>query len=72
MAEDRRLFYITEDWSTITLGPGIWYSIACKGGCRFMTAWVREDEKASENRPRKREAEEVGKVEQAWGVLKPL
>ena len=30
-----------------------------------MAAWVREEEKASENRQKKREAEEVDKVEVA-------
>ena len=33
-----------------------------------MTARVREEEKASENRQRKREAEEADKVEAASGV----
>ena len=33
-----------------------------------MTAWVREEQNAPENRQRKREAEEVGKVEVASGV----
>ena len=39
---------------TKPLGLGVWYSTVCEGGCRFMTAWVREAEKASENRQRKR------------------
>ena len=34
----------------------------------FMTAWVREEEKACENRQRKRETEEVNKVKVAPGV----
>ena len=33
-----------------------------------MATWVREDKKASENRQRKREAEEADKVEVAPGV----
>ena len=33
-----------------------------------MAAWVREEEKASENRQRERGAEEVDKVEVAPGV----
>ena len=33
-----------------------------------MAAWVREEEKASENRQRKREAEEAHKAEVAPGV----
>ena len=35
---------------------------------RFMAAWVREEEKAPENRQRKRGAEEADKVEVAPGV----
>ena len=54
VVEDRRLFGITGDWSTAALDPGVWYSTAWEGGCRFMTAWVREEEKASENRQRKK------------------
>ena len=43
MAEDRRLFSITGDWSTAAaLDPGVcWYSAVREGGCRFMTAWVK-------------------------------
>ena len=37
-------------------------------GCRFMTAWVREEENASNQRQKKREAEEADKVEVAPGV----
>ena len=33
-----------------------------------MAAWVKEEEKASEHRQRKREAEEADKVEVAPGV----
>ena len=33
-----------------------------------MAAWMRQEEKASENRQRKREAEEVDKVEVAPGA----
>ena len=68
MAEDRWLFGTMGDWSTAVLGPGVWYSTVCEGGCGFMTARVREDEQASENRQRKREAGEAAKVEVAPGV----
>ena len=37
-------------------------------GCRFMAAWVREEENASNQRQKKREAEEANKVEVAPGV----
>ena len=40
MAEGRRLFGITGDWSTAALDPGVWYSTARAGGCRFKAAWV--------------------------------
>ena len=36
VAEDRRLFGITGDWSTATLDRGVWYSTVREGGCRFM------------------------------------
>ena len=68
MAEGLRLFLMTGDWSTAALDPGVWYSTVREGGCRFMAAWVKEEEKASELRQRKREAEEADKVEVAPGV----
>ena len=63
------MFGNTGDWSTAALDPGIWYSTVYEGGCRFMGARVKEEEKAPENRLRKREAEEMGKVEVCLGVL---
>ena len=68
MAEDLRLFGITGDWSTAALDPGVWYSTAHEEGCRFMAAWVNGEENASKQRQKKREAEEVNKVEVAPGV----
>ena len=68
VAEDRWLFGITRDWSTAALDFGVWYSTIREGGCRFMAAWLKEAEKASEHRQRKREAEEADKVEVAPGV----
>ena len=65
MAKGRWVFGITGDWST---DPGVWYSTVREGGCRFVAAWVREEEKASEHRQGKREAEETDKVEVAPGV----
>ena len=49
------MFAITGDWSTVAPDPEVWYCTVCEGGCRFMAAWVREEEKASENRQRMRE-----------------
>ena len=68
VAEYLRLFGITRDWSTAALDPGVWYSTVGEGGCRFMAAWVKEEEKASEHRLRKREAEKADNVEVAPGV----
>ena len=65
VAQDPRLSGIMGDWSTATLDPGVRYSTVCKGGCRFMTARVREEEKAPKHRKRKRVAEEADKVEVA-------
>ena len=68
VADDLRLFGVTGDWRTATLDPGAWYNIVHEGGCRFMAAWVRKEENASNQRQKKREAEEVDKVEVAPGV----
>ena len=50
------------------LDSGDRQSTVCEGGCRFRAAWVGEEKKASENRQRKREAEEADKLEIAPGV----
>ena len=68
MADDRLLFGITGNWSTAELDPGAWYSTVHEGGCRFMFAWVKEEENASKQRQKKREAEGADKVEVAPGV----
>ena len=68
MADDLRLFAITRDWSTAVLDPGVWYNTVHEGDCRFMAAWVKEEENASNQRQKKREAEEGDKVEVAPGV----
>ena len=69
VADDLQLFGITGDWNTAALDPGVWYSAAVhEGGCRFMAAWVKEEENASNQRQNKREAEEADKVEVAPGV----
>ena len=68
VADDLRLFGVTGDWKTAALDPGAWYNTVQEGGCRFMAAWVREEENASNQRQKKREAEEADKVEVAPGV----
>ena len=65
MADNLRLFGIMGHWSIAALDPGIWYSAAHEEGCRFMAAWVKEEENASNQRQKKREAEEADKVEVA-------
>ena len=68
VADDLRLFGVTGDWKTAALDPGVWYNTVQEGGCRFMAAWVREEENASNQRQKKRDAEEADKVEVAPGV----
>ena len=68
VADNLRLFGVTEGWRTAALDPGAWYNKVHEGGCRFMAAWVREEENASNQRQKKREAEEADKVEDAPGV----
>ena len=62
VAEDHWLFGITGDWSTAALDPGVWYSTVRDEGCRFIAAWVKGEEKASEHRQMKREGEEADKL----------
>ena len=52
------------------IDPGAWYDTVREGGCRFMGAWVKEEEKAPENwqRNREREVHEADKIEVAPGV----
>ena len=68
VADDLRLFGITRDWSTAALDPGVWYSAVHEGGCRFMAAWMKEEETSSNQRQKNREAEEADRVEVAPGV----
>ena len=68
VADDLRLFGVTGDWRTAALDPGARYNKVHEGGCRVMTAWGRGEENASNQRQKKREAEEADKVEVAPGV----
>ena len=56
------------DWRTAALDPGTWYNKVHEGGCRFMAAWVREEDDTSNQRQKQRETEEADKVEVASGV----
>ena len=60
VTDDLRLFGVTGDWRTAALDSGAWYNTVQEGGCRFMAAWVREEENASNQRQKKRETEERG------------
>ena len=53
VADNLQLFTITGDWSTAALNPGAWYDTVHERGCRFMAAWVREEENASNQRQKK-------------------
>ena len=68
VADDLRLFGVTGDWKTAALDPGAWYNTVQEGGCRCIAAWVREEDNASNQRQKKREAEEADKVDVAPGV----
>ena len=68
VADDLGLFGVTGDWRTAALDPGEWYNTVQEEGCRFMAAWVREEENASSQRQKKREADKADKVEVAPGV----
>ena len=50
VADDLRQFGVTGDWRTAALDPGTWYNNVHEGCCRFMAAWVREKENASNQR----------------------
>ena len=62
-------YLVTTGWifdiMSLLHDPGVWYSTVRGGGCRFMAAFVKEEEKASKHWQRKIEAEEADKVEVA-------
>ena len=68
VANDLWLFGVTGDWGTAALDPRAWCNTVHEGGCRYMAAWVKEEENASSQRQKKREAEKADKVEAAPGV----
>ena len=61
VADDLRLYGITGDWSTTALDPGVWYSTVRDGGCRFMAAWVKEEEEKAVRTPAEEERSERGR-----------
>ena len=66
VADDLRLFGVTGDWKTAALDPGAWYNTVQEGGCRFMAAWVREEENASNQRQKKRDADRRTRLSCTW------
>ena len=61
--------YLTEPGKLLTSKSRQVFFLAMDAcGCRFMAAWVREEENASNQRQKKRDAEEADKVEVAPGV----
>ena len=54
VADNIRLFGITMDWSTAAFDLEVWFSAVHGEGCRFMAAWVKEEENASDQRQKKR------------------
>ena len=67
VADDLRLFGIEdgEGWKTVALGLGKWWEMVMKGGRTFMAGWKKEEERATEVRRHKREAEESNKISNA-------
>ena len=47
--------------------PGVWYSIVCKGGCRFMAVWVKEEEKGVRKPAEEKKSGKSGKGGQGRG-----
>ena len=71
MAEDLWLFGITGE-STAVLDPGAWYSIVREGGCRFMAAWTKEEEKVRKQAEKERSGRGGQGRGCAWGDCSKL
>ena len=57
-----------EGWKTVALDPGKLSEVVMEGVRTFMATWRKEEERATEVRRNKREAEEVDKTPIAPGV----
>ena len=64
VAGDLQLFDITGDWSTAALDPGVWYNTVHEGDCRFMAAWVKEENASNQ---RQNDEERSGRGGQGCG-----
>ena len=60
MEKDVRAFSISGDWEALSLQEDVWYNTLVEGGRRFMDAWKRIEEQASETRQEERMEEETG------------
>ena len=60
--KDVRAFGISGDWEALSLQEDVWYNTVVEGGRRFVVAWRRIEEQASETRQEKRMEKETGNV----------
>ena len=68
MARDVRAFGISGDWESLSLQEDDWYNTVVEGGRKFMDAWRRIEEQASETRQEKRMEKENRNVSVASKV----
>ena len=68
VARDVRAFGISGDWESLSLQEDDWYNTVVEGGRKFMDAWRRIEEQASETRQEKRMEKENGNVSVASKV----
>ena len=57
--KDVRAFGISRDWEALSLQEDVWYNTVVEGGRRFMDAWRKIEEQASETRQEKRMEKET-------------
>ena len=60
LEKDIRAFGISVDWEALLLQEDVLYNTEVEGGQRFMDAWRRIEEQASEMRQEKRMEKETG------------
>ena len=60
MERDVRAFGISGDWEALSLPEDVLYNTVVEGGRRFMDAWRRIEEQASETRQEKRMERKTG------------
>ena len=57
---DYSVFGISGDWEALSLQEDVWYNTVVEGGRRFMDAWRRIEEQASETSQEKMMEKETG------------